>query len=360
MKKHILFLSFSFLLLSSFFHAEQNDFLQDKSQQLVIQNRILAKVNNKTLSVLDVVKKMEVLFSRHYPQYANSLPAKYQYFSSQWKEILLQMIDHELILSDAEKLDLKITDSEVREMLYEKFGPNLMGSLDTLGLSYEEARAMIYSEIVVQKMTWFKVHSKALNSVNVQDIKRAYAAYCEKNPIKETLEYQVLSVKAPSEEIAQQIAQKACELCKHSPSELATISEKLKETVLPDSPEKDFSITLSEDLKLDTKSISTAHKDVLFKLAKNSISAPIKQLSRTDQSSVFRVFYLKNRTKTAQPTLRSMHENIQNQLVQEAAEKESKLYITKLRQKYGFDTKMLEDTIPSDFQPFSLKANSTK
>ena len=67
------------------------------------------------------------------------------------------MIDHELILADAEKLDLKITDSEVRETLHDKFGPNLMGSLDALGLTYEEAKEMIHAELVVQKMTWFKV-----------------------------------------------------------------------------------------------------------------------------------------------------------------------------------------------------------
>src|SRR3989339_565270 len=169
MKKYTLIACFSFLVLSSSAYADPSPFLQDHQQQLVIQNRILTKVQNKTISVLDVVKKMDVFFSKQYPQYANSPAAKYQYFSSQWKDMLLQMVDHELILADAEKLDLKITDSEIRETLHDKFGPNLMESLDSLGLSYEEAKTMIHSEIVVQRMTWFKVHSKALNAVNVQD-----------------------------------------------------------------------------------------------------------------------------------------------------------------------------------------------
>ncbi len=345
-----------FLFLStSFLAADPAPIMQDGSQRIIIQNRILAKAHGKTFSVLDVAKKMEVLFARNYPQYANSSAAKYQYFSAHWKEILLQMVDHELILADAEKLDLKITDSEVRETLHEKFGPNLMGTLHTLGLTYEEAKEMIHSELVVQKMTWFKVHSKALNSVNTQDIKSAYSAYCEKNPPKELWEYQVLSIRAQNEEIAQKVSQKVFDLCKQSPSNLATVSEQVKIALPAEIPEHEYTITLSEDLKLDTKSISTAHQQALFNLARNSISAPIKQLSRADQSTVFRIFYLKNHSKTLTPTLRAMHETIQNQLVQEAAEKESNIYISKLRKRYGFDAKMLEDTIPSGFQPFSLQ-----
>ena len=355
MKKQALSLIASFLCLSSLVEANLEPPSQSQGQRLVIQNRILAKVNEKTLSVLDVVKKMEVFLNKNYPQYANSPNAKHQYFSSQWREVLLQMIDHELILADAGKLDLKTTDSEVRETIHEKFGPNIMGSLDKLGMSYEEAKEMIHSELVVQKMTWFKIHAKAMNAVNAKDIKSAYASYCEKNPSKEIWEYEVLSVKAKNEELALQVAQKAFELCKHSPSQITSLPETLKSSLSPDLPSSDCTITLSEDLKLDSKSISKAHKDVLFKLAKNSVSEPIKQVSKADQNAVFRIFHLKNKSKTLLPTLRSMYEKIQNQLIQEAAEKESKLYISKLRERYGFDAKTLDETIPPGFQPFSLQ-----
>lgn len=346
---------FSVLFAISSLSADPSPMLPDSGQHVVIQNRILAKAHGKTFSVLDVVKKMEVLFARSYPQYANAPAAKYQYFSTHWKEILLQMIDHELILADAEKLDLKITDSEVRETLHDKFGPNLMGTLDSLGLTYEEAKEMVHSELVVQKMTWFKVHSKALNAVNTQDIKSAYAAYCEKNPTKELWEYQVLSIRAKNENIAQQVAEKIFSLCKQSPTDLAVVSDQVKTSFPAANPEEEYTITLSEELKLDSKSISTAHQQALFKLARNSISEPVKQFSRSDQSSVFRIFHLKNHTKTLTPTLRAMHESLQNQLVQEAAAKESSIYVAKLRKRYGFDANMLEETIPSGFQPFSLQ-----
>lgn len=350
-------LSLSLLLtLASSFTQNDAPMMPQEQHRLIIQNRILAKVHNNTISVLDVVKKMEIFFNKYYPQYADSVQAKHQYFSSQWKDTLLQMIDHELILADAEKMELKVTDSEVRETMSEKFGPNVMATLDTLGINYEEAKTMIHSELAVQRMTWFKVHSKALNSVNTQDIKLAYSNFCKKNPPKEFWEYQVLSIKAASEELADQIIQKVNSLSQGSATDIKKIAEELKSS-LPNNPEEapSFTITLSDPVKTEEKNLSTSYKEVLSPLLLNAISAPIKQISKTDKSTVCRVFQLIDHTKTTVPTLRSMHEKLQNQLIQEESDKESRIYIAKLRERYGFDAKSLEETIPTGFQPFSLQ-----
>ena len=354
MKRVTLFAALA-LLINYNAASAQPSMLSDKSQNLVIQNRILTKVNNKTISVLDVVKKMDIFFTKQYPQYADNPAAKFQFYSSQWKDMLLQMVDQELIIADAEKLELKITDSEVRESLHDKFGPNVMDTLDSLGLSYDEAKTMIYSELVVQRMTWFKVHSKAYNAVNNRDIKSAYATYCEKNPIKDQWEYEVLSVKAQSEEIAKKIAEKAFELCEEAPSDIAANSDQMKKKLEAEFPTQKFTVSLSDSMKTDTKNISKSHNDVLFKLATNAISAPIRQISKADQSAVYRIFHLKEHTQTALPTLRSMYDKLQAQLVQKAADIEYTKYVGKLRKRYGFDTKLLEETLPSDFQPFMLK-----
>ena len=350
-------LSLSLLLtLASSFTQNETPMMPQEQHHLIIQNRILAKVHDTTISVLDVVKKMEIFFNKYYPQYANSVQAKHQYFSSQWKETLLQMIDHELILADAEKMELKVTDSEVRETLSERFGPNVMESLDTLGISYEEAKTMIHSELAVQRMTWFKVHSKALSSVNTQDIKQAYSAFCKKNPPKEYWEYQVLSVKATSEELADQIIQKITSLSQESSADIKKIAEELKSSLPVNADEEPpFTITLSEPVKTEEKNLSTSYKAALSPLLLNAISAPVKQISKTDKSTVCRVFQLIDHSKTTVPSLRSMHEKLQNQLIQEESDKESKLYIAKLRERYGFDAKHLEETIPTGFQPFSLQ-----
>ncbi len=320
---------------------------------LIVQNRILAKVNNTTISVLDVVKKMEFFLHKYYPQYANSPSAKYQYFSTQWKEVLLQMIDQELILADADKMELKVTDSEVREIVCDRFGPNVMGSLDKLGVSYEEAKSMIHSELIVQRMTWFKVHAKALNNVNTKDVKNSYIRYCEQNPPKENWEYQVLSIKATDEMLAQEIAQKISTLCQNSPDTLSQITEEIKTSWPLTEEEKELPFTLSlSELQANNKDLSTAHKDVLHTLALHSISPPIRQVSRANQGTVYRIFYLKNHTKTPTPTLRSLYNKLHDNLVQEAANQETKIYLSKLRERYNLS---LEEQIPLEFQPFFLQ-----
>ncbi len=358
-KRKILYASCALFLLTNTVSLLANPaFSMEEPNHLVIQNRILAKVNGKTLSVLDVVKKMEVYFNKYYPQYSDSLQAKHQYFSSQWKETLLQMIDQELILADAEKMELKVTEAEVRESILEKFGPNVMASLDKLGLSYEEAKSMVHSEIVVQRMTWFKVHAKALSAVNIPDVRAAYASYCEKNPAKEEWEYQVLSIKAETDEIADTIAKELSILCQETPSNLPlvlnennSIEKLISETKgTPTSP-----VTVSGILKSDNKNISNAYRSILSSLTKNGISKPIKQVTKVGQGELYRIFRLINHTKKPTPSFRSMQDKLHDALLQTAVEKQSQEYITKLRNRYGFDAKNLEETIPSGFQPFSLK-----
>lgn len=350
---------FALLLSLSSLQGAPSSLVPNPSEgHLVVQNRILAKVGDRTISVLDVMKKMDVFLHRYYPQYADITAMRHQYFSTQWKETLMQMIDHELILLDAEKMELKISDAEVRETLFDRFGPNVMSSLDKIGLSYEEARAMIHAELVVQKMTWFKAQAKALSSVNTQDVKTAYQKYCEQNPPKEEWEYQVLSVRAQNEEMAQALAQRAFDLCKNTPSELESVIKTLESSSSTQEESTEappFQISLSSPMITEDKNLSQSYKEILGRVALNSISPPIRQAGKSGQPPSYRIFHLKNHTKTSVPTLRSLYERLRGELVQSKMDKELGLYLSKLRTYYGFDAKHLEDVIPSSFQPFLLE-----
>lgn len=325
---------------------------QESSQKLIVNNRILAKVNEKTISVLDVMKKMDVFLTRYYPHLADSPAARYQYFSTQWKDALAQMIDNELMLADAEKLELKVSDAEVREAIIERFGPNIMASLDKLQLSYEEARKMVHTDIIVEKMTWYRIHSKALQNVNPQDIKVAYQDYLKKNPPQEKWEYQVLSIRTKNEDLGNTLSQKAYGLLQTTKHTLPEVLEEIKKDLAQDT---DVSMTVSDELKNDGKTISDTHKQVLLKLVVDSISEPIRQLSKADQSIVYRIFHLKNHSKVLPPSFSQVAEKLKDDLLQVAVQNESKTYIEKLREKFGYDTRSIQDSIPSDFHPFVLQ-----
>jgi hypothetical protein len=320
----------------------------EEPQELIIYNRILAKVNDKTISVIDVMKKMDLFLQKHYSHLTGSKLARYQFYSAQWREYLAQMIDQELMIADAEKLELKVTDAEVREEILNRFGPNIMPVLDKLRLTYDEARNMIHDELIVQRMIWFRVNSKALTSVNSTDVKEAYKQFCEKNPELEEWEYQVLSIRSTDKEASAALAARAFELL-HSELELAAVTDQLK------NKEETVSITLSPEMQTDEKSISASHREVLKTLSENSFSPPIAQISRVDNSVVYRIFYLKKHSRQLIPPFVKIADQLKEQLLQEAAQKESSQYMTKLRDRLGYDEKHMTETLPKDFQPFAVR-----
>ncbi len=317
--------------------------------ELIIHNRIVAKVNGKTISVIDVMKKMDLFLQKHYPELVGSKGARFQFYSSQWRDYLTQMIDQELMLADAEHLEVKVSDAEVREEILERFGPNIMSTLDSIGLNYDEARKMVHDEMIVQRMLWFRVNSKALVSVNSRDIKTAYESYCAANPEMQEWHYQVLSIRSPNKQASEAIAHRAFDLL-HSQMALAALPDALKP-----SEDDGISITVSSDLQADEKNISQVHKDVLVTLTENSYSKPIAQVSRIDNSVVYRIFHLKKHVIKKVPPFQKLADQLKDHLLQEAASKENAQYIAKLRQRLGYDEKHMMETLPNDFQPFALR-----
>jgi len=326
--------------------------LDEESQpELIVNNRILATVHGKNISVVDVMKKMDVYLAKNHPDQAKSHVQRFQFFQTNWRHILKQMIDNELILADAEKLELKITDAEIRETIHERFGPNVMASLDQIGISYEEAWQMIYSEMAVQRLSWYRVHSKAMQKIGPQDIKKAFQEHHVKNPPKENWKYQVLSIRATTEKLGSIYAQKAYALIRNEPLPFEILAQKLKE-------ENDFdssiTINVSEEYDIEGKNLSESHKAILCNLSPNSYSVPTAQVSRFDQSIVHRIFYLKEHTVEHPPTFDSMVDTLHDELVQEEINKEFPKYLSKLRKTFNFDEKNSE-SLPYDFQPFSLR-----
>lgn len=346
------------VFLVPFFAALADPFGAPAEPELIVNNRILAKVQDKTISVLDVMKKMDVFIARYYPQYAKSNAARHQFFSTNWRDTLRQMIDNELMMADAESREIKVSDGEVREEVQQRFGPNVMGTLSDLHLTYEEARRMVHQDMIAQRMNWFRVTSKALQKVNSQDVKDAYKKYCEANPPKEEWQYQVLSIRAASKEEAEKAASKAFELLGHEGVTLQAAANELSPdpTVQlasdTENSQPSVSLTVSSDYKAEDKALTEAHRAVLSKLNVGAFSSPVEQVSR-DGSVVFRIFYLKDHQISAPPKFEEIAANLKDALLEQVSMEENAQYTAKLRQRFGYDDKSLD--IPADFEPFQIR-----
>lgn len=320
----------------------------NREPQVIINNCPLAKINGKVISLIDVVKKMDLFLYEYDPNMRLSPPEKVQYYMSRWEETLEEMICNELIELDAAQKEIEISDGEVREELEERFGPNIMTNLDKVNLHYEEARELIRSELLIRQMMWFKVHSRVLQTVTPQVIKEAYQDYLEKNPPVETWTYQVFSVRGKNEEACKQVAKEAYALLTSGENSLEDVSQTLKEG------HQDVTITLSDELTGETPNISQQHFQVLKNLATHSYSEPVSQVSRFDKSTVSRVFYLDSIEEKLPSDFHSMHEPLKNQLLNTVAEKEKTNYFSRLKKRYGFDKVSPRMPLSDDYQPFAL------
>jgi hypothetical protein len=346
MKKKFLFL----LFFSSFsLHASEESLAESKS--IYVQNTILAKIKDTTISLLDVKKKMDLLFHRSYPHLKNSAQARYQFYVSNWRSVLSQMIDTELILADAATKELKISDGEIREEMQKHFGPNVLFTLFDMGITYEEAWKITKTDMIVKKMTGYYVSNKAFASVTPQEIRMAYQEYCQKNPSLDEWQYQLVTIKASSEEIEKKAAEKVHALLAGSKAEPSLQTSSLKEI---EKSEPGLSVQVSQLYKANRKELSSAHLSILQQLSAGSYSDPLFQTSRSDGKKLYRIFYLKEATKKETPSFEKMADQLQDELFHAAAAKEYTHYCEKLRLRYGYDPSLELKNLKEDFQPFLL------
>lgn len=319
-----------------------------ENQKIAVQNSILAKVNGQTISMMDVKKKMDLVFHQYYPQLSHSTQARHQFYESSWRQILMQLIDNELIISDSVDKELKLTDGEVREEVEKRFGPNVMQTLDRIGVTYEETWKMIKNEMVVQRMMWWYVHSRAIQNVTPQDIRQAYRHYLQENPSYCEWTYRVVSIRADKadEKLAEKIYLLLCENGK---------SPELMSNVLKEFEKEGIAIQVSNEYTATDKELSEAHKTSLAPLTPGQFSKPSFQMSRADKKTVYRIFFLREKMDHPAPSFEAMSNRLRDDLVQKCVADESNVYIEKLRKHYGFDEARIKQTVPEDLHPFSIQ-----
>lgn len=319
------------------------DFSQD--QKIAVQNTILAKVNGKTISMIDVKKKMDMIFHQSYPHLTSSNQARVQFYEASWRRALMDMIDNELIISDATDKEIKITDGEIREVMEERFGPSVMQTLDKIGLTYEETWKMVKNELIVQRMSWWFIQSKAVSSVTPQDIRQAYRLYVKENPAYSDWKYRVVSIRV--DQADDMLSEQVYQLLNESGKAPTLLEEELKKFEAPG-----ISIAISNEFNAKTQELSDIHKASLETLSPGAYSKPSFQVSRADKKTVYRIFYLIDKMDVPAPAFEDLAQQLRGDLIQKAVVHESEVYLGKLRKHYGFEA---AKAIPDDLHPFSLQ-----
>ncbi len=346
------FLAFLLCFASTCF--AQMNFAPKPDPQISVKNRILAKVNGNVISVVDVMKKMDMVLHQNYPQFADSPQARFQFYAASWRPILTEMIDTELILFDAEEKEIKLTDGEIREEMEERFGPGVQLTLEKIGLSYDDAWSMVRKELIVRRMMWFFSQAKALQSVSPQVIRDAYRYYLKENPPHQEWKYRVITLRSDDNaaESGDILAEDVCQLLAKTQESLETAALHLQAW---EKSHQGAAVTVSNEFVAKDCDLSESHRSALITLSPGSYSKPIAQTSRMEKKPVHRIFYLADAVDHPAPSFDDMAPQLKSDLTQKAMAKESEAYLQKLRKYYGFDQDSLRETLPDNLQPFALE-----
>ena len=88
---------------------------QEETMRITVNNRVLANVNGKPITVIDVMKRMDLVFLKQFAEYTNSPSARHQFYMANWKRTLNELIDKELILCDAKEMKMEVASGDVRQ-----------------------------------------------------------------------------------------------------------------------------------------------------------------------------------------------------------------------------------------------------
>ncbi len=348
MKKKFITLAASLFLVNGV--CQMPGFLSPQSEtyEIVVNNRILAKINGKTFSVMDVKKKMDLILHEHQPESFSSNLLLYQFYSQNWRQTLQEMIDNELIKMEAEAFKINISDGDVRQEMDKRFGPNLIKRLDELKLSYDEAKEIVHGDIIVRNMQWYKIWARVLQDVTPETVKAGYETYIAKLQIKDEWVYKVATVRGSNQ--TEESAIKAYNLLLQETANMESSKAKGISGFLP----SDTSLQISEPITISAKDLSLEIVKILETLPPSTFSKPIAQKSKSDGSTVYRMFYLIDHKKENPPSFEEVSSKIHETLVQRYGDLKRDEYFAKLRKRFLSEDLVVKTLFPQSYQPFQI------
>lgn len=340
------FFLFFAVIFSCQLGAQPSGLLFETQKHVLVNNRILATVNGHPISVYDVMKKMDMIFYRQFPEYASSAEARFQFYSVNWKQVLDDLIQNQLMLADAEQNKLEVSNSDIRQEMENLFGPNIVENLDKIGMSYDEAWDLIKRDLTIRRTQFIRATARALRRVTPLKIREAHAAYAEDHVNNYQWRYRVITLRGDDATVNELEAEKAYTLLTTEGASLENLENQLS---LPEGTTASISTTYEHG----EDEVSASYKEVLSNLKEGSFSTPVAQYSRASDTTVYRIFYLDTLMQGGPVPLEEVEAKLRNQLIEEEIAKETATYNEYLTAQFAVQN--LSEMVPEDFEPFLLK-----
>jgi len=317
--KHLLFL---FLLVCSPLYGAVS-----------VNNRILTTVNGKSITLVDVVKKMDLQMLEHHRHHMKDPSFRYQFYLENWRQTFSDMLDKELVLLSASDYKMPLSPGDVRQEMDELFGQDILQGVEMAGLSYDEAEEIVRNEILTRRMLMWKVEAGVRASITPKEIVEAYTLYLQDIERDRKFSYHVLTVKGEKEEEALSKAQEI-------------------KSFIGKKPLEELGCTVSSLFIQKHKEMA---KTVLEKLMplQNGESSNIVS-SKKGEEYVCKIYFLKERKDATPSSFEDMEAPLKHTIFQKKLVQKMDGYFKELRASYSVNVDAIMKDLPSDFQPFSI------
>lgn len=357
MKNH-LFTFYACLLLGCCpLYAKIDSLFPSEEGKIAVNHRILAKIDDKPISTYDLMKRMDLVFYKHFPEYSSSVVARYQFYQANWRDTLEEIIGKELILADAKEHKIEISNGDIRQEMESLFGPQLIVNLEKANLSFEEAFKIIQEDLLIRRMVDAKVNARAVRSITPSKVRKTYEEFISdpKNKRPTQWSYRVITVRDRTAKKAEETAQIAFQALTQENVPLDQVVAYLKENQVLGRKAK---ITISEEIKANESELSESYLSILSNMNANMFSSPTPQKSRATQTTVYRIFYVKEKILGGVPTFKEMENPLKEKLVNQVADLETGKYLKKLQHHFHVREQDLNAMIPKDYEPFILTTDN--
>ncbi len=328
------------------------DGMQEPRRRIGVNNRVLASVNGTVISVVDVKKKMDMILYQNYPQYLEMPEARFEFYSSHWREVLNDLIDRELMIADSEEKGFPISSGDVREELEEIFGPDVMLNLDNAGLTLDEAWAMVKADITIRRMLYYQVRMRITPQITPKDIRKAYDQQVAVIGSQKECLWRCLTLKSTDTNVATAYAEKLRVLLEEENVALDSLEAELEKREIQD---PQVQLLISQSFRQKQGELSSSLQELLLTMSEGSYSKPQLQSSRSDPNPVVRIYFVEEIRAEEIPSLQEMEAQLREEITQEMTVKKTAVYLDNLRHHFHISKEQIEKELPLNFQPFVLK-----
>ncbi|ANH78221.1 hypothetical protein [Candidatus Chlamydia sanziniae] len=308
---------------------------------LVIHNRVLFKVNEDlVVTTLDVIQKLNLLFYTSYPHLIDSFPARSQYYTTMWPVVVESVIDEFLMVADAKVKKIGIDPTIVNQEIEEIFGRDLSSFYVHFDMTPEDIFKVMERTLTAQRVVGMMVRSKAMLKITPGKIREHYNQLSEEAAQTPVWKYRVVTLKANTESLASQIADKVFTRLNETKT---WDKERLSALVLSQGGQ----MVCSEEFCRKEQELSKSHR-----IALEEISYPDKlcSLPRAHKSG-FKIYVLLDKSIASIESLDVMEPRIKQHLFVMEAEGLEKRYKEKLRNRYGYDASMIAKLLSEEAPP---------